>query len=132
MLSTQEEALIVSCRKYTLLPLDDCLYVLQETIPPLTRSSSHRCLQRHSISRLPERTNKPSKKSRFKQYPNGYFHLDMTQVQTAEGKLYLYVAIDRTSKFAFAELHERIPPHHRRVLTAPHGRCAVQNPYHSE
>ncbi len=28
-------------------------------------------------------------------------------MQTEEGKLYLFVAIDRTSKFAFAELHER-------------------------
>jgi hypothetical protein len=27
---------------------------LQATIPHLTRSSLHRCLQRHGISRLPE------------------------------------------------------------------------------
>jgi hypothetical protein len=33
--------------------LDDCLYALQATIPHLTRSSLHRCLQRHGISRLP-------------------------------------------------------------------------------
>ena len=31
----------------TLLPFDDCLYVLQATVPNLTRSSLHRCLQRH-------------------------------------------------------------------------------------
>lgn len=30
------------------------LYALQPTIPHLTRSSLHRCLQRHGISRLPE------------------------------------------------------------------------------
>ena len=106
VLSTQEEVLIVAFRKYTLLPLDDCLYVLQETIPHLTRSALHRCLQRHGISRLPEVTEK-AKKSRFKAYPIGYFHLDIAEVQTEEGKLYLFVAIDRTSKFAFAELHER-------------------------
>ena len=29
------------------------------------------------------------------------------EVQTAEGKLYLFVAIDRTSKFAFVELHQK-------------------------
>jgi len=34
----------------------------------------------------------------------GYFHIDIAEVQTAEGKLYLYVAIDRTSKFAFVQL----------------------------
>src|SRR5215207_7182881 len=108
VLTTEEEALIVAFRKHTLLPLDDCLYVLQETIPHLTRSALHRCWQRHGISRLPEVTDKPAKKSRFKAYPIGYFHLDIAEVQTEEGKLYLFVAIDRTSKFAFAELHERM------------------------
>jgi transposase-like protein len=107
VLSSEEEALIVAFRKHTLLPLDDCLYVLQETIPHLTRSALHRCLQRHGISRLPQVSDKP-KKSRFKPYPIGYFHLDIAEVQTEEGKLYLFVAIDRTSKFAVAELHERM------------------------
>src|SRR3954470_1555207 len=36
----------------------------------------------------------------------GYFHLDIAEVRTEEGKLYLFVAIDRTSKFIFAQLHE--------------------------
>ena len=44
---------IVAFRTHTLLPLDDCLYALQATIPHLTRSSLHRCLQRHGIDRLP-------------------------------------------------------------------------------
>ena len=108
VLSTEAEALVVAFRKHTLLPLDDCLYVLQETIPHLTRSALHRCLQRHGISRLPEVGDKPAKKSRFKAYPIGYFHLDIAEVQTEAGKLYLFVAIDRTSKFAFAQLHERM------------------------
>jgi len=46
-------------------------------------------------------------KKRFKSYPIGYFHIDIAEVWTEEGKLYMFVAIDRTSKFAFAELHER-------------------------
>ena len=54
LLSCEEEALIVTFRKQTLLPLDDCLYALQPTLPHLTRSSLHRCLQRHGISQLPE------------------------------------------------------------------------------
>lgn len=108
VLSAEEEAVVVAFRKHTLLPLDDCLYTLQETIPHLTRSSLHRCLQRHGISRLPEVTDRPAKKSKFKKYPIGYFHIDITQVRTEEGKLYLFVAIDRTSKFAFVEVHERM------------------------
>jgi transposase-like protein len=34
-LSTEQEAIIVAFRKHTLLPLDDCLYALQATIPQL-------------------------------------------------------------------------------------------------
>lgn len=34
-------------------------------------------------------------------------HVDIVVVQTAEGKLYLFVAIDRTSKFAFVEQHQK-------------------------
>ena len=34
-------------------------------------------------------------------------HIDIAEVQTAEGKLRLFVTIDRTSKFAYAELHEK-------------------------
>jgi hypothetical protein len=54
VLSVSEEAMLVSFRKQTFLPLDDCLYALQATIPPLIHSRLHRCLQRHGISRLPE------------------------------------------------------------------------------
>jgi len=103
-LTIEEEAVVVAFRRHTLLPLDDCLYALQATIPHLTRSSLHRCLQRHGISRLPDvEGDKPAKK-KFKPYPIGYFHIDIAEVSTAEGKLYLYVAIDRTSKFAFVQL----------------------------
>ncbi len=33
--------------------------------------------------------------------------IDIAEVRTAQGKLYLLVAIDRKSKFAFVELHEK-------------------------
>jgi len=104
VLSIEEEAIIIAFRKHTLLPLDDCLYALQPTIPHLTRSSLHRCLLRHGISRLPEVGGDKPDRKKFKSYPIGYFHIDIAEVQTAEGKLYLYVAIDRTSKFAVVQL----------------------------
>ena len=106
-LSLEDEAVIVAFRQHTLLPLDDCLYALQATIPHLTRSSLHRCLQRHGISRLPDIEDGKGIKRKFKTYPIGYFHIDIAEVRTAEGRLYLFVAIDRTSKFAFTELHEK-------------------------
>jgi transposase InsO family protein len=107
VLSIEEEAMVVAFRRHTLLPLDDCLYALQPTIPHLTRSSLHRCLKRHGISRLPQVENESAEKRKFKTYPIGYFHIDIAEVRTAEGKLYLFVAIDRTSKFAFVELHDK-------------------------
>ena len=81
---------------------------LQPTVPHLTRSSLHRCLQRHEISQLPQVEGEASAKRKFKAYPIGYFHIDIAEVRTAQGKLYLLVAIDRTSKFAFVELHEKV------------------------
>jgi transposase InsO family protein len=107
VLSVSEEALIVAFRPRTLLPLDDCLYALQATIPHLTRSSLHRCLQRHGISKLPDVEGGKTAKHKFKTYPIGYFHIDIAEVRTEEGRLYLFVAIDRTSKFAFTESHAK-------------------------
>ena len=107
VLSIEDEAVVVAFRRHTLLPLDDCLYALQAAIPHLTRSSLHRCLQRHGISRLPDVDGDKPDKRKFKSYPIGYFHIDIAEVRTEEGKLHLFVAIDRTSKFAFVELHEK-------------------------
>lgn len=106
-LSIEEEAVVVAFRRHTLLPLDDCLYALQATIPHLTRSSLHRCLQRYGISRLPEVEGEKTAKRKFRSYPIGYFHIDIAEVRTEQGKLHLFVAIDRTTKFAFVELHEK-------------------------
>ena len=107
--------MVVAFRRHALLPLDDCLHALQATIPHLTRSSLHRCFQRHGISRLPEvegdkallsEVEGPTKR-KFKPYPIGYFHIDIAEVRTAEGKLHLYVAIDRTSKFTVTQLVDK-------------------------
>ena len=59
-------------------------------------------------------------KKKFKTYPIGFFHIrcpavvcpqttrgDIAEVQTAEGKLYLLVGIDRTRKFAFVRLETK-------------------------
>jgi transposase-like protein len=88
-LSCEEEAIAVAFRKHTLLPLDDCLYALQATIPQLTRSALHRCFQRHGINRLPhlDGSGASSARKKFRTYPIGYFHIDLAEVATAEGKL---------------------------------------------
>ena len=43
----------------------------------------------------------------IKRYPIGYFHIDIAELRINEGKLYLFVAIDRTSKFAAALLVDK-------------------------
>lgn len=79
------------CR-LTLLPPDDCLRVLQ------------RCFQRHGISQVPEIEGNKWLKKKFKSYPISFFHIDIAEVQKLEGKLHPVVAIDHTSKLAYARL----------------------------
>jgi hypothetical protein len=101
-LTELEEAAVVAFRVQTRLPLDDVYVALRASIPALTRSSLHRCLQRQGVSRLP-RTPK-QQRGQFASYEIGYFHLDIAEVRTAREKAYLFVAVDRTSKLAFARI----------------------------
>ncbi len=66
-----------------------------------------RAAARHGISRLPDVGGDKANKRKFKVYQIGYFHIDIAELRSEEGKLYLFVAIDRTSKFAFVELHAK-------------------------
>lgn len=104
VLTLEAEGLSVACRRPTLLPLDDCLYALQATLPHLTRSALHRCLQRPGISRLPDTVGEKSAKKRFKSYPIGSFHIASAEVHTEAGQLSRFVAIDRACKVAYPEL----------------------------
>ena len=67
---------------------------------PLPSAAWHQPAARRQTATSRERT-------KFKRYPIGFFHIDIAEVRPSEGKLYLLVAIDRTSKFAFVELHEK-------------------------
>ena len=55
----------------------------------------------------------------FKAYPIGYFHIDIAEVRTEEGKQHLFVAVDRTSKFAFAQIHEAANVHTAAAFLTP-------------
>ena len=100
-----EEAMVVAFRQKTLLPLDDVLGCLRDTLPNLSRSALHRCLQRHGISRLPVDQVKDQRK-RFKTYEIGYVHIDSAELRHADGKLIMFLAIDRVSKFTHVEFHD--------------------------
>lgn len=43
----------------------------------------------------PDTDGAKTQRSRFKSYPIGFFHLDIAEVRTEQGHLYLFVAIGR-------------------------------------
>lgn len=106
VLTPAEEAMCVGFRKHAHLPLDDCLYALQPRIPHLTRSSLHRLYRRHGISRLPA----TAARTHSGEHPNtgriGGFYIDTSPVRTGDGRHHIFIAFDRVSRFAFAELHD--------------------------
>jgi len=64
-------------------------------------------LQRHGVSRLPELEGDKPDKRKFKPIRSAISTSTSPRSTLRRGKLYLFVAIDRTSKFAFAELDEK-------------------------
>jgi hypothetical protein len=59
------------------------------------------------ISRLPEVEGDQGKKQKFATYPIGYFHIDIAEVQTQDGKLDMLWPWIAPQSFAYAELHPR-------------------------
>jgi transposase-like protein len=106
VLTEIEEAIVVEFRRRTLLPLDDVLGCLRETIPALSRSALHRCFRRHGISRLPQAGEKASKRKRFAETAIGYVHIDVCELRLARGKLFMFPAIDRVSKFTHVAFYD--------------------------
>ena len=102
VLTSLEEAAVVAVRVQTRLPPDDLHAAMRDAIPGLSRSSLHRALQRQGVSRLPREPR--AKPQRFKAYEIGHFHVDIAEPRCAEGKAFLFVAVDRTSKPVFARI----------------------------
>jgi transposase-like protein len=108
VLSTTEQQVICAFRRSTKLPLDDCYISLKDKIPALTRSNLHRCLKRNNLNVLPKDESLRREKKKFKDYPLGFVHIDITEVRIGRKKLYLFVGIDRCSKYVYAEIHDRM------------------------
>ena len=107
VLTPLEQQIICTVRRHTELPLDDLFVLLKPHIPALSRSNLHRCLQYYGISRLPkEKTDRPKKP--FKEYPIGYVHIDITELRCETGKFYLFVGIERKTKYVYVELYSRM------------------------
>ena len=107
VLSEAEESAVAELRRSAMLPLDDLLGRLRQSIPKLSRSALHRCLQREGISRLPKLEG-GSKRGKFSETQIGYLHVDAAELRTAEGKVQLFLAVDRVSKLLHVELRDSV------------------------
>jgi transposase InsO family protein len=108
-LTAAQERIVVYLRTALHLPLDDLLVVTREFIhPAVSRSGLDRCLRRHGVSNLKAlepKTPKPSVKA-FKAYEPGFVHIDVKYLPAIDGepRRYLFVAIDRATRWVFIEL----------------------------
>ena len=98
-LTEAEEAIAVAFRERTLLPLDDMLGCPKDSISKLTRSALHRCLVRNGISRIFKDPTSISKRRTFENTEIGFVPTDSCELRSAEGKLHMFLATDRVSKF---------------------------------
>ncbi|CAB5680346.1 Uncharacterised protein [Comamonas aquatica] len=79
---------------------------LLETAPKLSRSSLHRCLQRHGISRQPA-TQVPRRHGKFEEPTLGFVHIDNAEMKISSGRQHMFVAIDRITKFTHVAFFDR-------------------------
>jgi hypothetical protein len=101
---------VVHLRRSLLLPLDDLLAVTREFIcPRVSRSGLDRCLRRHAVGNpnaLKPSFPQPAHQA-FKSYEPGYVHVDvkyLPQMQDESSRRYLFVAIDRATRWVFVQL----------------------------
>ena len=110
-LSPAQEAVVVALREALLLPLDDLVAVTRELIHPgATRSGIDRCLRRHGLSNLkdlrPKDDSATAPVKAFKAYAPGFVHIDvkyLPQMPEETQRTYLFVAIDRATRWVYAE-----------------------------
>jgi transposase InsO family protein len=103
--SEEERAIVCALRRSTGFPLDDLTFIVTHFLPHLNRDAVYRILKAEGLNRLPpaDRTRKPH--GIFKSYEVGFVHLDvkhLPKLRDRDGvtrKRYLYVAIDRASRF---------------------------------
>src|SRR3954454_6916872 len=100
-----ERAIVCALRRATGFPLDDLTFVVPPFLPPLNRDAFYRILKAEGLGRLPPADRSRRSHSRFKEYDLGFVHVDvkhLPKLRTQDGqsrKRYLYVAIDRASRF---------------------------------
>jgi transposase InsO family protein len=101
----EERAIVCALRRATGFPLDDLTFVVTHFLPHLNRDAVYRILKAEGLGRLPPADRARRSHSSFKEYDLGFVHVDvkhLPKLRTGDGesrKRYLYVAIDRASRF---------------------------------
>ena len=124
---------VVHLRRTLLLPLDDLLAVTREFLyPNVSRSGLDRCLRRHGVGNLntfkPATPQEPHKA--FKSYELGFLHMDvkyLLQMQDETKRRYLFVAIDRATRWVFVVIKvNKNAASARAFLNALHKTCPIK------
>ena len=133
VLTPAQEVVVVHLRRTLLLPLDDLLAVTREFIcPHVSRSGLDRCLRRHgagNLNALKPQEPQPVHKA-FKSYEPGYVHMDvkyLPQMQDESQRRYLFVAIDRATRWVFVQLKSnKTAASAQAFLRALHKACPIR------
>lgn len=93
------ELAATAIRRHLRLPIDDCLYVLQQFQPSLSRATLHRRLRDHGLSRLPTGS---------KQVPHkGWFNVALYEVGNGASPRSLLIAVEPDSRYLFARIYDQ-------------------------
>jgi transposase InsO family protein len=132
-LTPAQEAVVVELRKCLLLPLDDLLVVCREFLcEEVSRSGLDRCLRRYKVGNLralqPAAPQAPAKT--FKAYEPGYVHVDikyLPQIAGENARSYLFVAIDRATRWVFVQIRpDKSAASARAFLADLHEACPIR------
>jgi transposase InsO family protein len=115
-LSNAQEFLVCELRRTLLLPLDDLFEVTRRLInPQASRSGVQRLLNREGLNDLrllrqaqDNNAEQSSGKKTFKDYAVGFVHIDikyLPQMPDETSRSYLFVAIDRATRWVFAKVY---------------------------
>ncbi|GAA3893243.1 IS481 family transposase [Halomonas cibimaris] len=124
-LSPAQEEIVVALREYLRLSLDDLLTVAREFLhPDLSRSALERLMKRRELPSLAhlrqqEQAAQAPPHKPFKRYEPGYIHVDvkyLPQMPDESRKRYLFVAIDRATRWVYLEVREHQSAHDAEVF----------------
>src|SRR3954453_19898213 len=129
----EERAIVCALRRATGFPLDHLTFVVIHFLPHLNRDAVYRILKAEGLGRLSPVDRSRRSHSSFKEYDLGFVHVDvkhLPKLRTSNGesrKRYLYVAIDRASRFVHLAVKDdegRLPQRGRPGLPLPGQPCA--------